>query len=873
MNDTFLNLERRGLMALGVLGIAAHALLFFSGWATVASVLILAILLPGILAAAWLLRRVFPTWLEFSLYSLGLGYTLFILMTLALAALMGALVGWQVVVAMDLLSLLLAFGWWRAQAAPAHSPAHSPAMSSGWRAPDAVWDRWAVAGLLSVLLVGALLRLPNLGYSDFSIDEVRVMNASAEIIQGYPGVLLVHRKGPAEILIPTGIYAVQQSITEAQARLPFALASMASLVALYLLGWRLFGKVAGWAAAMLLAIEGLSVGFARFVQYQSVVIFVCILIVLAIHRYLQRPHGQRSQAAYLWIAGLCFVTGIYSHYDTIWVVVPGVYMLWLYGARTGNWRGLLRDATAPLLVTVGLILAFYVPFVLDANWSNTAEHLLRKRIGVGKPFPFNTLVDFYQRSAIYNSAYQFLFLVAVTVIAQLVVLWHAWPRWAAWLASAVTLIGLAVTFFVRPDWLRVGGADHTWFFFALLFGAVVFTPKLRHEDRAIWLWLAIPLLISIFAIEEPNTHVYVFYMGWFLIVANTIEQGWAALRGWRGVAVARRLALPVAALLIIIFGNYVFWNFVYTKVEIFRTWQENRLAGYWTPYDLPSRGSVFGVPYKNGWKTIGVLYADGTLDAPFDTYESERVTDWYSRGPYMCPPDAEYYLVSNKIQPNERSREQEKLDELEGIGYQKWGSVTYDGVERIRILSKDPVEGEPRVFDAADYEPIFDATLASPYFVKTGRALLVEPATSVDFRLGETVWLKGYTLSETQVVAGSKVHLDLFWEVSEYQQIEDSELGSDKSTVQLINLDTLHKAAQRDNQPGCAVYTMEEWRPGTLTYDPYTLSVAPDTPPGTYTVLVGLYGAKSQEHYPIFAPDDTYLGDTVQLTSIEVLAP
>ncbi len=181
-------LERRGLIALGVLGILAHALLFFSGWPTVAGVLILAILLPGTLSAAWLLRRVFPTWLEFALYSLALGFTLYVLVMLAVSFALGALAPWPVIVALDILSLLLAFAWWRAW--------RLPAMQSEWQPPDAVWDRWAQVGLLSVLAAGALLRLPNLGYSDFLFDEVRVMHAAAEIIQGYPEVMLTHRKGP-----------------------------------------------------------------------------------------------------------------------------------------------------------------------------------------------------------------------------------------------------------------------------------------------------------------------------------------------------------------------------------------------------------------------------------------------------------------------------------------------------------------------------------------------------------------------------------------------------------------------------------------------------------------------------------------------------
>jgi hypothetical protein len=841
---------------LAALWIVAHVLLLFSGWPTVTGILILGVLLPGTLAAAWLLHRVFPTALEFALYSLGLGYTLYMLTLLALSVVPGGLASWHVVVALDMLCLLLALGWWRTW--------RLPSVPSGWQPPDATWDRWAVVGLLSVLGTGALLRLLDLGYSEFLFDEIRVMHLSAEVIQGYPSALLLHRKGPAEILIPTGIYAVQQSITEAHARFPFALANLVGLAAIYLLGWRIFGKVAGWTAAMLLAVDGFFIAFARFTQYQSIVFLMSTLIVLALHRYAQRQtRNEHLNVAYLWIAGLCFVAGIYSHYEAIWVVIPGLYLLWVYSRRSGDWRGLLRAAIGPLLVTLGLILAFYVPFVLDTNWQATADNLFGKRIG--NDFPYNNLADFFDRATIYDATYQILFLVLSTVFAQALVLWRHWPRNEALLAIVVTIAGLAATFLVSPAWLRMGETDHTWLFFTLAAGAVVVTPRLPHDERAIWLWFALSMLISLFGIAEPNTHVYTFFMGWVLVVGYAMENGWQGLRSRMGLPTARGMALAAATLVFAIFANYAFWFFAYTPIEILRTWSENRLWGYWTPYELPNQDSIYGFPFKNGWKVIGALYADGTLDAPFDTYESSRIVDWYSRGPHICPPDAEYYMVPTKLQPNEQFEIGTKLDELAALNYQEWGYVTINGDTRLRIFSKHPVQGAPHVFDEADYAPIFDKTLSSPYFVKAGPALLVEPTNDVDYRLGDSIWLKGYSLPQSSVEAGSTISLDLYWQATEYQE------GGDKTFVQIINLDTLHKAAQRDSEPGCDKYTLEDWRPGDLNYDPYTLTIAPDTPPGNYTVLVGLYDEETEERYPVFAADGAAVGDSIALTTLEVV--
>ena len=63
----------------------------------------------------------------------------------------------------------------------------------------------------------------------------------------------------------------------------------------------------GWAAAMLLAMDGYAVAFARIVQYQSVVILTTALVVLILYRLLRRPQavgGYLSDAALVrWAAG------------------------------------------------------------------------------------------------------------------------------------------------------------------------------------------------------------------------------------------------------------------------------------------------------------------------------------------------------------------------------------------------------------------------------------------------------------------------------------------------------------------------------------------------------------------------------------------
>jgi hypothetical protein len=356
-------------------------------------------------------------------------------------------------------------------------------------------------------------------------------------------------------------------------------------------------------------------------------------------------------------------------------------------------------------------------------------------------------------------------------------------------------------------------------------------------------------------------------MPWALVVGLAGEGIWRGLRGVIGLQSARLVALPVSVALFALFGYYTYQIFTYTDIEVFRTWATNRPVGYWTPFDLPTRGDLFGLPYKNGWKVIGALYADGTLDAPFDSNETNRVADWYSRDLSFCPVDAEYYMLPTTQQPDDALNDPAKLHELESAGFRPWGVITVDGDERMRIFTKKPGDEPLRVFEESDYAELFDTTMTSPIFVKRGPTMIAQPANPVALRFGDGLWLKGYTVSKPQVAPGEQVQLQLFWETTAPLR------RGDKSSIQLIDLNTTHKAAQRDNEPGCGVYHLGEWRTGDLNLDPYTLTVAPDTPPGSYSILVSLYDQDTHEHYPVFAPDGAHLGDSVPIGSVEVVTP
>lgn len=613
---------------------------------------------------------------------------------------------------------------------------------------------------------------------------------------------------------------------------------------------------------MILALDGYLIGFARIVQYQSVVFCMSALVLLVLWRMAQTRTAHQS---HFWLAGLLFATGFMAHYEALWVIIPGGFLLWRIGRSVG-WRKLMGAAALPLTGTALLLAAYYVPFMLDERFTRTADDLLGNRLGVrdASRLSYNNLPDFFARTLIYDSSYQFFLLIGLTVAAQALTLRRHLAAWAAWLISGLTIAGLLATFLVDPGWLRPGGLRLTWTFFALAVGVVIGLPRLDPARRTVWLWFGVPMVLSLFFVAKPNSHVYGFFSGWALVAASAVEDGWRLLRGRMSLARARWVTIPLAVLLVALFANYAARLFLDQR-EVLRTWETNAPAGYWTPFDTPGSHSLFGFPHKNGWKVIGALYADGTLDAPFDTSETSRIADWYGRGLAYCPPDNAYYMIPTLLKPDAKSRANQArlIDELTARGYQEMGVVTVGGDPRLRLFTTQPVTGPIRTFDEADYRSYFDQVLATPHFAKSGPAINLEPDVAVDYRLGDALRLRGYSVTPGPLHAGDTLRLHLFWEATAPIDEEYTVF------VQLIDLETLHKAAQRDSEPGCTKYSTDEWRTGEMNLDPYTLTILPDTPPGRYTLLVGMYDDES-ERLPVFAGDGSMIGDAIPLHTVEV---
>lgn len=852
---------RRQVPLLGiVLGLAAIAHLVILSdlpiaWRSVAA-LVLTGALPGVLLVEWLVGRSdapLETG-ERALYSVAAGYAVMVLVMLGVTYLPGGVARWQTLAAFDL--VLLALGLLLVR-----QPSRPEVVDPAWPPLARCCDRrWLVAGLLSIFLVGGFLRITDLGYSEFQGDEARAVLRAAGAIQGYEDVLLIHKKGPTEILLPTVLYSLTGRLTENLARFPFAIANLAGLFAVFLLGWRLFHPIAGWTAAMFLALDGYFIGFSRIVQYQSVVFLTTVLAVLIFYRLYRLP---RALPNYLTLAALLVATGLLSHYEAALAAVPGAFLLWALWRRGVSLLCLARALAAPVVVGGAALAVFYVPFVLHPNFRATFIYLTDRRIGGS--FPYNNLADFFLRTTLYSTTYQILLLIGLALVGLIVAYRRGFgPRWG-WLLAGLVLAGLAVAVW-QPGWLRIGGTDYTVVVFVLAFLAVWLAPRQPVEERVLWLWLGLPLIVAIFLTLKPRTHVYIFFAPWALLAGWTIARAWQWFHDRQGRRAAIAVGTPVALASIAVFGLYGYWYFVYNEVEVLRTWAENRPPGYWTVYETPDDKALFGFPLQMGWKVVGELYRTGELTGPYDSNEQEAwVPDWYTRTQRRCLTTASYYFLVNNLEP-EGVVERQLLESWLANEWHLYGTVTVGGDPRMRIYERNGVgqpASEPRTFDALVFEQSFDIHNSDWDFPLKDPVIEPSIPNPVSYMLGDGIQLVGYALSDTTVHPGESLELTLFWRTA-HEQVESYTVFA-----QIIN-PNVAIYGQQDSPPVCGSRPTYRWEPGALVADQRTIPVRPDADTGTFPLIVGMYQAERGVRLDVFDENGAPIGNQIELTQITI---
>ncbi|MFP3895674.1 MAG: ArnT family glycosyltransferase [Anaerolineales bacterium] len=806
------------------------------------AIFILTILLPGFSLLSLLPYHGNDN-LQRLVISLGSGYAIVILGTLLLHYLPGSMAKICIVLLYDTLVLCLLIVSYVTNEQHTSLPDMSP--------------NRALVGLVIILCIASFFRFHNLGYAEFQGDEVNVLHKAAACIQGREDALFLHKKGPAEILLATGYYALSGRTNEWTARFPFALANLIGVLALYTLG-RDKGlrsnsspapqsptRQEGWWAALLIALNGFFVAFGRIVQYQSIVFLFSTLGILAALRFAQ--YGRRSD---LYLAATFLAMGLLAHTDAIFAVITSAFIILkaLYQRHHGRLTlPTLRPFLGPILLAAILLASFYVPFALHPQFETT-QNYLKQRVGT-RP-PYNNLDVLLNLGTVYNAIYYLAFL-ALTLAWALIRHMVRGER-TGWIVLGLWC-ALSATRLLLPNVWRMGERDLTGLLFIL---PIIFSFLTAREDlgwQSALVWFGVPFVIYMFGVRDPRTHIYTFFPGAALLTAMELRRIYKSRqKTW--------LIWGAAAVILLISGIYLHIAFIDHTPEYKRTYPKHRIPFFWTSYgeEMPEHG-LFGFPYRAGWKVVGQLYATGALEGDYGTNEETHITRWYTRGEYACQVQPHYYFVAENVQDEQAV----PMYDIQS-DYTHFGTVWVDDTPKLRLYEKGQASLPYQDYQISEAAAYFDQELTNPEY-PTGLPPQ-DPLSQIQHpmyrRLGQNVELLGYNVHETQIYPGDTLVLTLYWRA----------LGkmSESYTVFTHIEDSGVVWAQKDHPPLCGNKPTNGWEPGHVYVDPYVIVTGPDIPPGSHSLLVGMYHFKTGERLPISDKGGTQMGNAIEVTTITV---
>ena len=141
-------------------------------------------------------------------------------------------------------------------------------------------------------------------------------------------------------------------------------------------------------------------------------------------------------------------------------------------------------------------------------------------------------------------------------------------------------------------------------------------------------------------------------------------------------------------------------------------------------------------------------------------------------------------------------------------------------------------------------------------------AQFVAPKHLLNANFGDQIFLLGYDLDESSVVAGEVLGLDLYW-------YAPHKLDIDYTVFAHVLEDNTTMRGQWDGPPMDGTRPTSSWIPGEIIHDRLEIPISPETPPGSYPLSVGLYEWPSITRLPLLE-DGQPVNDQVLISKIQV---
>jgi hypothetical protein len=363
----------------------------------------------------------------------------------------------------------------------------------------------------------------------------------------------------------------------------------------------------------------------------------------------------------------------------------------------------------------------------------------------------------------------------------------------------------------------------------------------------------VPFIGYNFAVALPLTHIYTIVPAWTLLAglaAAKILNLRSQPTTLYSLLIASCYLLPIA-----LFSGYLYTAYLRHDVELWQDWPEGYPAVYWSPYDDLPRAGFFGFAHRTGWKGVGALYADGTLKGDYGSNEEPDVTTWYTRGaPRACDPQPEYYFIADDLVdawPVDTASIEAKYETVGRASLANGkGLIIYQARPSTLNLGQLPTDTLARVFDRS-------ATPSA--FARSARGS--QPAGA---NLDGLFRLVGYDIDTRRAQPGGRVSLTLYWQAQtpiaeDYHVFVHLEGGSPPGIW-----------GQADGRPVCWTYPTFDWRPGQIIADQHAIIINPDTPPGEYPILVGMYLPDTGVRLDVLDEEGKPVTNFVKLTTVSI---
>jgi hypothetical protein len=631
-------------------------------------------------------------------------------------------------------------------------------------------------------------------------------------------------------------------------------------------------------AGILWALNGYAIAFGRMVQYQALIFFLGPLAIYCF--YLA---WSSRQLRYQFLGVLLLATSLLAHFDALLLLPPVLYLGWLilrgeparregYAEEKTGLRPMPRQrrlavAVAGLSLFLALLAAFYLPYMLDPEFQNTAAYLSESRVKPGLLYNNLGLLQSFDRD--YSSRFHLSVLAlgilgfglwssgllknTVAAASTAAATQPAFPP-KRWLQAVVVILLLLVisTVWVPQLWQvrNLSLALLPW----LGLGLIWFWQGPTVGTRVAWLMFGAPLLGYVFLVNDPRTHLYILYPG-AVLLAGAGWVKWLELwqagpkPAWIPLRLELFLLLILSVLLVGTASVYLYQIFLQTE-SAFSHLRQNWEGSAWElVYDeLPRPREYFGYPKREGWKAIGALRTQGKFAGDFRSINEDFIVPiWYNYGqPRSCYDTPAYFFVRTTGLDAELPNPQ---------AYRQVGEVSREGELRLQIYGMTDSQSLEQ-YTLEDQSGIFDEAATLQRFT-----LQNEPAQPVGTRFGPHILFKGYDLLTPVVAPGETLYLNLYW------QALANPGQAYRAFVHLTDGTTLW--GQQDDTPACRLPTVI-WRAGQHGMGQFRLPVKPETPPGRYPLIIGLYQAETLERLKITGGAGQIGDDFLWLGDIEV---